>query len=190
VAHRIPTFTQAELVALSAEWIPPKVRPDLEDVPKRRNAQDEHHIQTAFVKWLDVACVQRPELALGYAIPNVRKSMLDAVLRYREGARSGPADWCLPLPHGRLNGLYLEFKRPKGTTAATQRHWLLAVTFCHFLVSQPESVEAAIDTVMAYMAKEPGYDVAQVRYDCEQLLAARAEQRAKRQRTNARRRAR
>lgn len=174
-------------------FVPPPVRADLAVRPRIRLVRHERDtIHVPFINWLDlVGYAQYPELALGFAIPNQRgKDKLAAILRWKEGARSGPADWCLPLPHGRyvmgldpcrrFSGLFLEFKATGGTTQKTQRAWLAGVAEAGYQVVQPTTTQQAIDAVLQYLALPARYDVARVRAHGEALLLERAKLRLKR----------
>jgi hypothetical protein len=183
---RIPTFTSDELTALADSWAPPPVRADLADAPRRRNAQPEHALQAQFIQWVDAACATRPELALGFAIPNARAGKLDAVLRYREGARSGPADWVLPLAHGVFHGLALELKVPAGKMAQTQRYWIEGMRRAQYWCDVPRRLDLAIAQVDRDLKLPANYDVEEVRIFARALIEARNEARARRRLTRKR----
>lgn len=149
--------------------------------------RDEHHLQRLFIQWLDLQLTARPELALGYGIPNQRGlDPLGAVLRYREGLRSGVADWCLPLAHGDFHGLYIEFKDPGGQPSTTQAPWLQAAHHARYRTCVAEDLDFACDVLNDYLRLPAKYDLEPVRIFCRELIAARAERRAKGQAARAR----
>jgi len=69
----------------------------------------EHDIQALFVR---LVASLGPPLDVSFAIPNAakRSPMLMGRLK-REGFRKGIPDWCLPVPRGPYNALWIEFKR-------------------------------------------------------------------------------
>ena len=82
----------------------------------------EHDIQVLFVRL--VSALGRP-LDVSFAIPNAakRSPMLMGRLK-REGFRKGIPDWCLPVPRGPYNALWIEFKRPGGKPTEEQQEML------------------------------------------------------------------
>jgi hypothetical protein len=156
----------------------------------QRRQNPEYELQCAFVHWLDTVAIPKwPELAVGFSIPNERASKGQAVKLWRAGARSGPADWFLPLPHGGYSAFAMEFKAPKGAVKKTQQAWHLCVGGAGvWMPHQPvRDLEDAQEHVTGYLQMHPRYDVEEVRAHAQALLDARAAATQKRKRQRRRR---
>lgn len=74
----------------------------------------EHHIQSAYIRWVRAESTAEPGLRLLFATPNAAKrNFKEAASLRAEGMKSGVPDLMLPLPRGGYCGLAIEFKKPK-----------------------------------------------------------------------------
>lgn len=90
--------------------------------------QEEHREQVFLFAWAAWAVMERPELALLFAVPN--GGLRDAVTGKRlkdEGVKAGVPDIILPVPRGAYHGLFIELKAGKNRPTAEQRGWLEAL---------------------------------------------------------------
>lgn len=108
--------------------------------PRRKSRQPEHEMQVALFKWAALAGNQDARLRLLFAVPNGghRDARTAAKLK-AEGVKAGVPDVFLPVPCGRIGGLWLELKAGKNKPTAEQRAWHTA------LRSQGYAVEVVVD---------------------------------------------
>jgi len=86
----------------------------------------EHDEQKALFQWAAANARVHPSLSLLYAIPNGghRHKAVAAKLK-AEGVKRGVPDICLPVSNADFNGLYIELKRRKNSSASSeQRKWI------------------------------------------------------------------
>ena len=85
----------------------------------------EHQAQTAMFKTIKMLEVQRPELALLFAIPNGgHRAKLTAIKLKAEGVKAGILDTCLPVARGGYHGLFLEMKVGYNKCTPEQKWWI------------------------------------------------------------------
>lgn len=130
--------------------------------PRKRRANEEYQIQSAFMRWWKENCSKYGVAeCLLFAIPNgsvlgsfkkdrqIRGTMLKAA-----GLRNGVCDTMLCVPAGRYHGLFMEFKKPGGVLSDNQE------TFIGFALSRGyrcevvDSVEGAIKVVEGYLPNQ------------------------------------
>lgn len=88
-------------------------------------ASEAQH-QAAVIKWSQQPHIRRqwPELSLLYHIPNGgTRDPIEAKHLKQQGVKPGVPDLCLPVPHGKYHGLYIEMKTPEGRTSRDQDWW-------------------------------------------------------------------
>ena len=110
----------------------------------------EHDIQALFVQL--VAQLGKP-LDVSFAIPNAakRSPMLMGRLK-REGFRTGIPDWCLPVPRGPYNALWIEFKRPGGKPTPEQTEMLKRLEEEGGAVHIVDDAAKGLEVVREYLA--------------------------------------
>jgi hypothetical protein len=69
-----------------------------------------------------------------------------------EGQRPGLPDTHLPIGRGGYLGLWVEFKRPGGTTSPEQAHWMATLAREGHKVALHTTPEGAWAETMAYLA--------------------------------------
>lgn len=118
--------------------------------PAKARRPLEHDIQALFVDL--VAQLGKP-LDVSFAIPNAakRSPMLMGRLK-REGFRKGIPDWCLPVPRGAFNALWIEFKRPGGKPTAEQAQMLTRLQEEGGAVHVVDDAAEGLEIVRAYLA--------------------------------------
>ena len=82
--------------------------------------------QQMVIKWTQQPKIRQkwPELKLLHHIPNERYCTPAQGTQLKlAGVRKGVPDLCLPVPHGRYHGLYIEMKREDGTPTEDQKWW-------------------------------------------------------------------
>lgn len=125
--------------------------------PKRRETGgSEHSIQAAFIAKVDDPANQRrwPELAFFHAIPNGGKRMPAVAAKLNaEGLRPGVPDTHLPVARGGYLSLWIEFKRPGGTTTPEQSHWMSALQREGHKVALHTTAEGAWLETMQYLSE-------------------------------------
>jgi hypothetical protein len=81
--------------------------------------QDEHKLQVAICKYLDIA-----EKFPFFAIPNGgQRNLLVAVKLKMEGVKRGVADMFWMISNEKWNGIFVEVKTPKGIKSEYQREF-------------------------------------------------------------------
>lgn len=88
-------------------------------------ASEAQH-QMAVIKWSQQPSIRSrwPELALLFHIKNETTEGPKAVMIDRKmGVKKGVPDLCLPIPHGRYHGLYIEMKTDDGRASSEQKWW-------------------------------------------------------------------
>lgn len=119
----------------------------------------EHEEQCALFAWAAAMEAQRPELALMLAIPNGGyRPMATAAMLKAEGVKAGYPDIVLDVARGRWHGLRIELKRADRSNHATpeQRDWLTRLEQHGYRAVVCYGAQAAIDTILAYLAQEGG----------------------------------
>lgn len=113
----------------------------------------EHHIQVAFVEWLNWQANQYRELSAAYSIPNGGKRSIGVATKLkREGQKSGIPDICIPVARQGFHGLYLEFKNgTKGSVSDNQHAMIFQLQDNGYRVDVVRSVDQAIAVVEDYM---------------------------------------
>lgn len=90
----------------------------------QRMSEAQH--QAAVIKWSQQPEIRRqwPELALLHHIPNGgTRDPVEAKHLKQQGVKKGVPDLCLPVPHGRYHGLYIEMKREGESPSEDQKWW-------------------------------------------------------------------
>ena len=88
----------------------------------------ESQEQQALMGWAELMSGRYPELVYLFHIPNGgKRSKIEAARLKREGVKAGVSDLCLPAPHGKYHGLYLEMKTKGGRISPEQKDFLAFV---------------------------------------------------------------
>jgi len=117
----------------------------------------EHLEQVALFNWAKLSSKKFPELALMYSIPNGSHRHIAVARKLKaEGVKRGVPDICLPVARGGYHGLYIELKKPKGTTRAgkptkEQVQWLSDLGEQGYLAVLCVGWEAARKTIDGYL---------------------------------------
>lgn len=118
----------------------------------------EHDTQAAFISWCQWNEAKYPALKLGFAIPNGAHLAGDARTRAikmarlkAEGFRPGVPDWCLPVPMGGYNGLWIEFKFGKNKLSDAQTDYIALLERNKHCVQVCYTVDEAIKTIEEYL---------------------------------------
>lgn len=120
--------------------------------PVKRSLATEHEIQVALFEWADLQAMNRPELALLFAIPNGGQRHPAVALKMkREGVKRGVPDICLPVPKNGLNGLWLELKRQGGRVKPEQKLWHERLRSQGYRVELAYSTEEGIAKILEYL---------------------------------------
>lgn len=122
---------------------------------RRRPKALEHDIQRAFFAMIDNPATQKlhPELALFHSNPNGGHRTPAAAGKMKaEGQRPGVPDTHLPIARGGYHGLWIEFKKPGGTTSPEQAHWMTALARHGHKVALHTSADSAWLETLAYLA--------------------------------------
>ena len=121
----------------------------------RAEGVSEHDIQVQLIAWADANTTKHPELACLFAVPNGgKRSIRTAVNLKLQGVKPGVPDLCLPVARGtdpRYIGLWIELKKPGGTTSPAQAHWLAALAMYGHKTALCTSWESARDHLLDYL---------------------------------------
>lgn len=116
--------------------------------PRGLPAPSEHDEQAALFQWAALHEGTEPRLRLLFAIPNGgHRSKATAGKLKAEGVKAGVPDVFLPVKRGLLGGLFIELKRVRGgSTASNQFAWHVALRVEGYVVAVCRGwVEAARD---------------------------------------------
>lgn len=93
------------------------------DLGNMKRSEDTEQMRV--MDWAASAAARWPELRWLYHTPNggMRNSR-EAVKLKRVGVKKGVSDICLPYPHGRYHGLYIEMKYGRNATTQEQAEFL------------------------------------------------------------------
>lgn len=119
----------------------------------RKMSEAQH--QAAVIKWTQQPGIRRqwPELALLHHIPNGgTRDPVEAKHLKQQGVKNGVPDLCLPVPHGRYHGLYIEMKREDGAPSEDQKWWGEKLQSYGYAWSVCHGYEEAISTLQWYLA--------------------------------------
>lgn len=119
---------------------------------RRETVPTEHWEQMQLFEWAE----NFPELAMMYAIPNGgHRDIRVAVKLKEEGVKAGVPDICLPVPRGKMHGLYIELKRRKyGRVSPDQLKWLEALMREGYACAVCCGWEQARDVIEDYLRGE------------------------------------
>lgn len=108
--------------------------------------------QMLLMDWAAGAESRYPELRWLHHIPNggSRNGAEAAKLR-RMGVKKGISDICLPFPHGRYHGLYIEMKYGRNVTTQEQRDFLRDMAEAGHCVAVCHDARSAADMVEQYV---------------------------------------
>ena len=112
----------------------------------------EEQEQIALFKWAKLQENVYPELRLLFHVPNGgKRSKVTAAHMKAAGAKAGVPDVCLPVPRGRLHGLYIEMKYGNNKPSPEQMQWLLDLTAMNYKTAVCYSMEEAKEEILAYL---------------------------------------
>jgi hypothetical protein len=158
IAGRAPALGHGQATGIALGPASP-LRPDAPRPATRRTGeharQEEHRIQVAlFVRVNDPAeQLRRPALALVFAVPNgaSASSQTAAAKRKAEGQKPGVPDIHCPVARGGYHGLWIELKRPGGTTSPAQAHWLAQLAIEGYRVALHTTEDGAWAELVTYL---------------------------------------
>jgi hypothetical protein len=122
--------------------------------PHRTTRDLEHREQVQLFAWAEQAVATIPQLALLYAIPNWfgTQTVIQGARAKAEGRKPGVPDICLPIPRGGFAALYIEMKRPGGSTTPAQADWQYALRINGNKVELHTTHEGARAAILEYIA--------------------------------------
>lgn len=121
------------------------------DLRNMKRGEDTEQIKV--IRWAAGAECRYPELRWLHHIPNggTRKSS-EAIKLKQMGVKPGIADICLPFPHGKYHGLYIEMKYGRNTLTKMQQEFLCdmcdagyCTAVCHDAVAAEKLMEKYIN---------------------------------------------
>lgn len=123
-------------------------------------APSEHTEGVRLMRALSYHLGGTPELRWFFHVPNGgwRNRTVAAKLK-GEGLKPGVADYCLPVPRGGFNGLFLELKAGKGRASKEQKEFaefVLAQGYKHVFVTGWEAAYAAVKDYMGIGSSQSG----------------------------------
>ena len=115
----------------------------------------EHDEQKALFQWAEIAQLQRPELALMFAIPNGGHRLKAVAGKMKaEGVKPGVPDIFLPVPRQQYHGLFVEMKTQKGAISKEQHRWIRPLLCKGYQVKVCRGWQAAAEVIEQYLGGE------------------------------------
>lgn len=119
----------------------------------RNMKRGEDTEQIKVMRWAAGAECRHPELRWLYHVPNGgSRDSAEAIKLKNMGVKRGVSDLCLPFPHGRYHGLYIEMKYGRNRTTKEQAEFLRdmcdaghCVAVCHDAQSAAGLIEQYIN---------------------------------------------
>lgn len=119
----------------------------------RNMKRGEDTEQIKVMRWAAGAECRYPELRWLYHVPNGgSRDSAEAIKLKNMGVKRGVSDLCLPFPHGRYHGLYIEMKYGRNRTTKEQAEFLRdmrdaghCVAVCHDAQSAAGLIEQYIN---------------------------------------------
>lgn len=118
----------------------------------------ESEEQQQIFQWAAYAVGRWPELKYMYHVPNggARNKATAGRLK-AEGVKPGVPDICLPVPHGKHHGLYVELKRRKGGRVSDeQKDWIAALHSFGYATAVCRGAQEAIEVIQRYLRLTDG----------------------------------
>lgn len=118
---------------------------------------DEHNEQVSLMAWAEWAAIDRPELALLFAIPNggARDAVTGAKMK-AEGVKRGVPDLFLPVARNGYHGLFIEMKRRDGgRITPEQQRWIDRLTEQGYRVVVCYGRDEAETAIVTYLEGGP-----------------------------------
>jgi hypothetical protein len=127
-----------------------------------RIRRSEHDEQASIIEWAGRLQVERPELALLFAIPNGaklpylkdgrgRRYSPQAQKLKAEGMRAGVPDMCLPVARQGFHGMFIELKVGRNQPSAEQVNFLDHLAEQGYYAAVCWGAEDAISAILAYL---------------------------------------
>lgn len=114
--------------------------------------KDEHHMQTVFVRYVNLLSMKCPALKLGFAVPNGGMRHMSVAKKLKaEGVKSGVPDWHLPVARKIYKGFWLEFKHGKNKPTENQIEFIAMLRKEGHFVEICYSADEALGLLMRYM---------------------------------------
>lgn len=147
----IPYLVKQKLQAIYGEELILPARINLLRPNKESFQGDEHDLQKAFFSNIAVQMLGDPYLYLFHAIPNggTRDKITAGKLK-AEGVKAGIPDTYLPMPRGKYNGFYMEFKAKSNKPDEDQRAVMLMLDTQGFKVLCVNHLDDAIKAFTDY----------------------------------------
>lgn len=116
--------------------------------------------QIAVIQWAQYNTARFPELEWLHHIPNGgSRNKAEAVKLKQMGVKAGVSDLCLPYPHGRYHGLYIEMKYGDGRKQESQKRFLAEMAGNGHYVCTCYSAEEAVGILKEYMSLGAGEEM-------------------------------
>jgi len=118
-------------------------------------AQTEYAIQAAVMDWArDPEHIKKyPELPMLFHVPNGgQRSKITGARLKRIGVKAGIPDLHLPVARNGYTGLWIELKKPGGTTSKQQKDVMAKLRFYGHLTVVCWSADGAIKTITGYLS--------------------------------------
>lgn len=118
----------------------------------RNMKRGEDTEQIKVIRWAAGAECRYPELRWLYHIPNGgTRDSAEAIKLKNMGVKRGVSDLCLPFPHGRYHGLYIELKYGKNRLTKEQSQFLCDMCDSKHCVAVCYDAQTAIELIGKYI---------------------------------------
>lgn len=108
--------------------------------------------QIKVIRWAAGAECRYPELRWLHHIPNGgTRDGAEAGKLKDMGVKRGVSDLCLPFPHGRYHGLYIEMKYGKNRLTEDQSRFLCDMSDSRYCVAVCHDAQSAIELIRKYI---------------------------------------
>ncbi|GFI29413.1 hypothetical protein IMSAGC013_00799 [Lachnospiraceae bacterium] len=117
--------------------------------------------QIAVIQWAQYSIARFPELKWLHHIPNGgSRNKAEAAKLKQMGVKAGVSDLCLPYPHGKYHGLYIEMKYGAGRKQDSQKIFLKDMAEAGHFVCTCYSAEEAVWVLEEYLKLQAGAEMA------------------------------
>ena len=118
----------------------------------RNMKRGEDTEQIKVMRWAAGAECRYPELRWLYHVPNGgSRDSAEAIKLKNLGVKRGVSDLCLPFPHGRYHGLYIEMKYGRNRTTKEQAEFLRDMRDAGHCVAVCHDAQSAAGLIEQYV---------------------------------------